>query len=651
MGIKVYQDGQWKDVSQARVRQDNSWKDVGAGFVRQDDAWKPIFSTVGPTISPTDPKVNGTLTLYRGSDLSGTYAYALKRADNSSMSTNVTTVKSGTLTGSTTTTTYLTSTPNDTNKYFQLEVTYLGTTYYSNIVRVVRNAPVFTTTIINQSPGFYSNSSSTTALTSVNKTSSFVGRWEWNNDDAYDAGSYSYTVSTNTDGQIGSGSGTITGGGRTLSTSIISIPSASTATTITIDVTLSNTGGDTSGSKTVNITADPPSNTVPPSITPTSGYASYTEFTSSTGTWTNDPTLYEYQWQTDYPLGTGTFVNISGQITNKYTPSTLYIGYQIRCRVRAYNGQYSSYVNTSNTVIPSDPLPSAPQSITATGANNSALISWSAPANTGATAIIRYEYNLSGLGWVTNGTSTSVNLTGLTNGTSYTISIRAVNSQGNGTAADKTFTAGCTVGCGDKTYGSWSAWSSCSFCSQTRTRSWSRTCTRADCTTYTENGTDTESQSCEVAPYSICVGSGTWTRDPDCICGGFQTEFRSGTRTFYDKNCNATSTTGCIEDRNVYTGCTCSATVVCGACVGGQQTCTPYGTDCCAGSSYTQSCSNCCDSKTLYYDQESFSCPGGVTSCNSGSTNLLSAGTVTTSCGSFYAFTGGSWYWRCCGSC
>lgn len=296
MGINVYQSGAWKTVSDVKVYQSNQWVGVNSGFVRQDNAWKPIFSAVAPLITPSPQTIGGTLTLYRGSDLSGTYDYVLKRADNSGMTTNVTTVKSGTLTGSTTTTTHVTSSASssnpDVNEYFQLEVTYLATVYKSNVVRVVRNAPVFTTTLMNQSPGFYTNSSSSTALTNITKGTSFVGRFEWDNDDRYNAGSYSYSISTDTDGVLsgGSGSGTISSG-RTLTTTAVSVPSGSSATSVTISVTLSNTGGDTTANKTLAVTT-PPTLVTNPTFTGNGLVGS--NFSITGGSWTNATTVTRY---------------------------------------------------------------------------------------------------------------------------------------------------------------------------------------------------------------------------------------------------------------------------------------------------------------------------------------------------------------------
>ena len=75
--------------------------------------------------------------------------------------------------------------------------------------------------------------------------------------------------------------------------------------------------------------------------------------------------------------------------------------------------------------------PQAPSSVTASSiTGTTATISWSAitNANAGMSAIQSYDYSINGGGsWTSTGTSTSVNLTGLTGGTSYTVLVRANN--------------------------------------------------------------------------------------------------------------------------------------------------------------------------------------------------------------------------------
>lgn len=85
--------------------------------------------------------------------------------------------------------------------------------------------------------------------------------------------------------------------------------------------------------------------------------------------------------------------------------------------------------------------PSAPQSLTrSTGNGLSKTFSWSAPSDDGGSSITRYEYSVDNqASYVTNGLSTSLSYTYAVSG-SNTLHVRAVNANGNGTAASLSFT-------------------------------------------------------------------------------------------------------------------------------------------------------------------------------------------------------------------
>jgi hypothetical protein len=81
-----------------------------------------------------------------------------------------------------------------------------------------------------------------------------------------------------------------------------------------------------------------------------------------------------------------------------------------------------------------DPLknPDAPTGVSATGGDASASVSFTAPANVGGSAITAY-YAVSNPSQVTvSGTSSPINVTGLSNGTAYTFQVWALNSFGPG---------------------------------------------------------------------------------------------------------------------------------------------------------------------------------------------------------------------------
>ena len=86
-----------------------------------------------------------------------------------------------------------------------------------------------------------------------------------------------------------------------------------------------------------------------------------------------------------------------------------------------------------NSGIPN--TPAAPTSLASTAGDGQATISFTA-GSSGASAITNYEYSLDGTTYSSIGATTSpVTVTGLTNGTTYSIYLRAVNTQGSGTAS------------------------------------------------------------------------------------------------------------------------------------------------------------------------------------------------------------------------
>ncbi len=84
----------------------------------------------------------------------------------------------------------------------------------------------------------------------------------------------------------------------------------------------------------------------------------------------------------------------------------------------------------SNVFIPLA-LPGAPTSVTATGGNTTALVSWSAPASNGGATITSYTATASS-GQSCTTASTSCTITGLTNNVTVTVTVYATNMVGNG---------------------------------------------------------------------------------------------------------------------------------------------------------------------------------------------------------------------------
>jgi hypothetical protein len=151
-----------------------------------------------------------------------------------------------------------------------------------------------------------------------------------------------------------------------------SITGLSAGTTYTPTLTITSSTGDThvvtGASFTTTVAA--PVNIVAPSVTPTSGTAGTTTYSCTTGTWTNSPTSYLYQWQ--YNDQGATFLNISGATSSTYSPPSNFFTFYlspIRCRVTAINAGAPSGVQAfSNTASVSPALsPPSGGTVTLTG--------------------------------------------------------------------------------------------------------------------------------------------------------------------------------------------------------------------------------------------------------------------------------------------
>lgn len=121
-------------------------------------------------------------------------------------------------------------------------------------------------------------------------------------------------------------------------------------------------------------------------------------------------------------------------ITSSTSPiniSGLTAGLTYTVNVYPINGE-DTYGSLKTTSITLPNAPGVPTSLTRTTGNaGSKTFSWSAPSSGGT--VLSYEYQLNSLGWINNGSSTSVSLTGLS-GTNV-FEVRAIGSSLTGTAA------------------------------------------------------------------------------------------------------------------------------------------------------------------------------------------------------------------------
>ena len=119
-----------------------------------------------------------------------------------------------------------------------------------------------------------------------------------------------------------------------------------------------------------------------------------------------------------------------------YTVSGLTNGALHSFEVRAVNGKTPGEGPAAIVrATPSD-VPSVPRSLSATPYDGRVLLSWSAPADDGGSAIVRYEMrHAAGAGvpghaaWTSVGTATTHTVSGLTNGALHSFEVRAVNGE------------------------------------------------------------------------------------------------------------------------------------------------------------------------------------------------------------------------------
>jgi uncharacterized protein (TIGR02145 family) len=123
--------------------------------------------------------------------------------------------------------------------------------------------------------------------------------------------------------------------------------------------------------------------------------------------------------------GTTSPINVTG-LTN---------GTAYTFTVVATNSVGSSVASAASTAVTPSTVPSAPTSVVATAGNSSASVAFVAPTNNGGSALTGYTVTSNPNGITAFGSTSPINVTGLTNGTAYTFTVVATNSVGSSVAS------------------------------------------------------------------------------------------------------------------------------------------------------------------------------------------------------------------------
>lgn len=148
--------------------------------------------------------------------------------------------------------------------------------------------------------------------------------------------SLTFTTSNWSTGQSVTVTSADDGAGNGNRTSTVTLSSASVAAPVTVSVTVTDA-----------FVASGPANTVLPAITGSTALAGV--LTCSTGTWSNGPTGYTYQWLRDGAA-------ISGATANTRTVAAADQGHTLSCAVTASNGAGANTAASAGTSVPAAPV-------------------------------------------------------------------------------------------------------------------------------------------------------------------------------------------------------------------------------------------------------------------------------------------------------
>jgi hypothetical protein len=133
------------------------------------------------------------------------------------------------------------------------------------------------------------------------------------------------------------------------------------------------------------------------------------------------------------PAGVSFTSNVDGTATIDGTPTVVTAGsYPIT--LTAHNG-IGADASQAFTLTVSPTLPAAPTSVTATGGDGSATVTFTPPSSNGGAPVTSYTVTSVSGNKTASGTASPLTVPGLTNGVSYSFTVRATNRVGSGPAS------------------------------------------------------------------------------------------------------------------------------------------------------------------------------------------------------------------------
>jgi uncharacterized repeat protein (TIGR02543 family) len=345
MTIKLKVGSSWQDVSAFKLKVGSAWKNLAKGYIKVGSVWKIFFGKPGPQIDfPLE--ISSTSTLYPAT-LTGTN-YHWDSGDVFTSKFEYSSSQDGLWNDSTTFETILNPPEGSSNTktLILMEDNFIvdqSSTFFRFVVKAVNSISNETTTEasdpieITVPDAVMSHTGDPIVTTSTSISIPFTQNsfLKYYIVEAYGPSGLVSSTQVNTP------------------TSPVVVQNLSPNTTYDIVIFPYNFV-DMVGTALLGIgittLPDKPVNTATPSVTPSSGTQGSTTFSSSTGSWTNSPTSYSYQWQ--YNDQGSTWLSISGATSSTYLPPSNYIvlyGSSLRCMVIANNGVDSDPA-FSNTV-------------------------------------------------------------------------------------------------------------------------------------------------------------------------------------------------------------------------------------------------------------------------------------------------------------